>query len=815
MSVFLSLKPLPLALAVSLAAPLWLSMDEALAQPASASPSASASATAPSYRFDLPAQALSRSLTQIADIGQVSLSVGAALVRDLQAPAVQGDLTVQQAWQQALSGTQLAVRQTRSGVWTVERLASDEVAALEAVTVQGVRDGVTEGTGSYTTGSMNTATPLSLSIRETPQSVSVVTRERMTDAGMTSVEDALAFTTGMTVMATGGERNTYSARGFGASNLQIDGLTVNQDADTLGSASLAMYDRIEIVRGATGLLEGAGNPSASINLVRKRPTATWQTSVTAALGRWDDYSGIVDTGGPLNESGTLRGRAVASMQDADTFTKGYRHERKLFYGIVEADLTDRTLLTLGGYYNKEDSPGADWNGLPTKLDGSFYDFDRSVRASPTWTYWNKKNANVFGELKHTFDNDWVVSLKGQYLDGKLDMLGTSLLARSAADTFTYNVGQYRYHHKQTSLDLRATGPFALLGRTHQFAVGVNYRRRIDSDGPGGWPASYGYDFDPMNWQDTVDPPMPAMNWLWSRDVAVKEYGAYFTAKFNLMEKLNLFAGGRFSWYDLDQTLRSGTYLGKTAYDAKAEVTPYAALTYDVFDQHTVYGSVTGIYRPQNYVSSSGALLDPVEGTNYELGIKGEYLGGRLNASLAVFQINQSNLPESLPLSQCLSGQSCYSAVGEVRSRGIELEVSGNISEAWSLFAGYSYQKAEYRKDSINGKAGDAYGTTTPRQILTLSTVYKLPGVLADWRVGASARFQSAVYNQVSGYAAVRQGGYGIVNAMIGYSPNPQLDVRLNLNNLFDRYYYRAVGYPDNANLLGEPRSFMLTAQYKF
>lgn len=348
MSAFLLLKPLPLALAVSLAASCWPVTKQALAQPITLT---SDREQAQLYDFNLPVQPLGRSLTQIAGQAQLSLSVGADLVRGVQAPAIQGRLTIQHAWRRALAGTGLAVRQTASGAWTLVKEAPGEVLALETLTVRGARDGVTEGTGAYTTSSMSTATPLSLSMRETPQSVSVVTRERMTDGGMTTVEDALAFTTGLIVQATGGERNSYSARGFGAANIQVDGLAIDHDADTVGSASLAMYDRIEVVRGATGLLEGSGNPSASVNLVRKRPTAQWQTTMTAALGRWDDYAGSVDTGGPLNAAGTLRGRAVAYLQDADTFTKGYRHERKLFYGILEADLSESTLLTLGGYYN--------------------------------------------------------------------------------------------------------------------------------------------------------------------------------------------------------------------------------------------------------------------------------------------------------------------------------------------------------------------------------------------------------------------------------------------------------------------------------
>jgi hypothetical protein len=118
------------------------------------------------------------------------------------------------------------------------------------------------------------------------------------------------------------------------------------------------------------------------------------------------------------------------------------------------------MLTLGGYYNREKSPGADWNGLPTRPDGSFYDFDRFVRSSPSWTYWNKANTNVFGEIKHELDNDWVIKVKGSYLDAKMDMLGASLYRLDpASDELQYNIGKYDYHHKQTAFDVNAQGKF--------------------------------------------------------------------------------------------------------------------------------------------------------------------------------------------------------------------------------------------------------------------------------------------------------------------------------------------------------------------
>lgn len=771
-------------------------------------------------KFSVPAGNLDRALTRFGIESGVQVLYNSALTKGRKSTGVTGRLSSERALSQILSGTGLTYRFTGKTSVTISdsnfsaatNARPDDSLLLETITVQG-QGATTEGTGSYTTGSMSTATPLNLSIKETPQSVSVVTRERLNDNAMRTVEEAVNYTTGMTIMSTASERDTYSSRGFDVSNIMVDGLAISHDYDTIGSGTLDMYDRVEIVRGATGLLEGAGNPSASINLVRKRPTDTFQGSVTGSYGRWNNYIGTLDVGGPLNEAKTLRGRFVTTLRDSDTFTSGNSRERQLFYGILEADVTESTTITLGGHYNKENNPGADWNGVPLQADGTPYDVDRSFRGSPYWSYWNKENINIFGEVAHTLDNDWKVTLKGSYLDSTLDMAGTALWSRDANDRFTYFAGKYHYEHEQTSLDARATGPLEIFGREHQLAIGANYRRLVQNDGPGGSGVISNYSFDPANWQDSADIPEPDWNLSWYQQRKITQYGAYATAKISLADPLNLFVGGRINWYDYENIPTGWT---STSYEEKAKLTPYAALSYDIDQNHTVYGSVTGIFNPQEYYSASGGLLDPVEGTNYEVGVKGEYFGGRLNASLALFQINQTNLPDALPLTSCSNSvASCYAAAGEVRSRGVEVELSGNVTDNWRIFAGYAYVSAEYLEDSEGGLAGDRYGTQTPRHLVTLSTVYTFDGQLEGWRLGVSARIQSKTENTLSGYPTVHQAGYGVVNLMAGYSPNENLDFQFNVYNVFDKHYFRSINYPDSANLIGEPRSFLLTAKYKF
>ena len=194
---------------------------------------------------------------------------------------------------------------------------------------------------------------------------------------------------------------------------------------------------------------GSGNPSGTLNLVRKRPTVEPQVSFTAGAGTWDNYRGEIDASSKLNESGSIRGRIVAAYQDKDSFIDAYSSKRQLLYGITEFDLTDATTLTLGSYYNREDNPGADWNGLPTHVNGSFLPLHRSARFSPDWTYWDKANKNVFAEIEHRFDSDTPYNLfkvaTSYQLHGDLEKWTVGGAFRTQSSTYTrFDVKQGGY-----------------------------------------------------------------------------------------------------------------------------------------------------------------------------------------------------------------------------------------------------------------------------------------------------------------------------------------------------------------------------------
>ncbi|WP_336335444.1 TonB-dependent siderophore receptor [Pseudomonas putida] len=778
--------------------------------------------------YSIAVQPLESAIAQWSASSGVQLFADGTLTRGKNSNAVNGQYTASAALQQLLLGTGLSFVMAEGNRAYLQQRSDNEMAVqLGATTIQGQGLGMTsEHTGSYTTGVMQTATKLPISLRETPQSVSVITRQRIEDQGMITLSDVVKNTPGLTLNQWGAERPRFNARGFGIENLMFDGVPVAYEEAALSTGSLAMYDRVEIVRGATGLMEGAGLPSGSINLIRKRPTTTPQVNVTASYGSWDNRRFELDAGSALNEQGTLRGRTVLSYQKKDSFVDYSSNERTLLYGVLEADVTDATTVSLGISYSDENNPGADWNGVGTYPDGSFLPISRSDRMSPSWSYWNKESTTVFADVEHRFDNDWKAKGAATYITSEMDMLGTfinsSTVDAQGTPSMTLRGGAYEYDRDQYSFDGYFSGPFELAGRTHSLVVGASHRVSKWDDIGGPILTNGSFDliaFNPITWDpNSVSKPSGIDMTAWDRKQRIEQSGIYTTARFSITDPLTLILGGRVDWYHLEALQHDGGFpYGEADYKAVREVTPYAGLVYDLNDTYSIYASWTRIFQPQSEQTPGGGVLEPIQGTNYEIGLKGEHFDGRLNTSVAIFQVNLENLPDALPSSQCQNAfTSCYTAAGEIRSRGIEFEATGALTENWQISAGYTYNRAERLKASSYSpigtfSSGDRYATNLPENLFKVATTYRLPGDLDQWKVGGAMRTQSRIYSPYG----VKQGGYTIFDLNTAYAVNQHLDLNFNLNNVFDKRYYSTITSPTESNFLGEPRNFMVTARYKF
>ena len=301
--------------------------------------------------FNIVSQSMSAALQEFGRQANMQVLYNPDDVQGKRSNALSGSYSPERAIAAMLNGTGVAYTLKDNSV-TIRNHGGNGSLELGTSTISGQGLGTTtEDTGSYTTGAMQTASKLSLTARETPQSVTVITRQRMDDQNMRSLEDVLKATPGISITKDGPQRPTFYSRGFAVENLMTDGLpndlTHYLSRDMNSSADMAIFDHVEVVRGATGMMQGAGNPSAAINMVRKRPTATPRVTVTGSAGSWDDYRTEIDASNALNESGTLRGRVVAAYQSKGSFQDFVSSERNVFYGITEADLNEDTTFTFG------------------------------------------------------------------------------------------------------------------------------------------------------------------------------------------------------------------------------------------------------------------------------------------------------------------------------------------------------------------------------------------------------------------------------------------------------------------------------------
>jgi outer membrane receptor for ferric coprogen and ferric-rhodotorulic acid len=697
-----------------------------------------------------------------------------------------------------------------------------DATAIDAKGLKG--EATTEGTKSYTTGAMATGTKLPLSIRETPQSVSVITRQRMDDQGMNDLNDVVKFTPGLVINQYGPARQNYSARGFDVDNIMYDGMPTTVSTytqDVISAADMAMYDRVEIVRGATGLMQGAGNPSAAINMVRKRPTATPQASISASAGTWDSYRTEVDVSGPLNEQGSLRGRAVTAYQTTQGFQDYASKERGLFYGITEADLNDATTLTLGASY-QNDNKNENWVGLPDVPGGKDLKLSRSTNYGADWSYWDTTVTTLFGDLEHRLDNGWKVKFAMNKMWGREQMLGTyndCYYNASGCATTSFGAGAYNTVDDHSAYDLSASGPFQLLGREHELVVGSSYREEIfdEHGGSGGLTYTDGSPLGaiaPGAWENT-NTSKPSFDMSgWAQKTDENQIGTYVTTRLNIADPLKVILGARLDWWDRE--IENSSFGVVTSSDHTKEVrhvTRYAGVIYDLNDTYSVYASFTDIFKPQNVYDASGSSLKPIEGENYEIGLKGEYFDGGLNANVALFQIDQMNVgtDDTSSTNPCpwqpTSYDYCQRASGKIRSQGLDLELSGALTDNWQGSASYTYVETKFRQDVDESNEGEYFDKTKPRHLFKLATVYNLPGELQKFRVGADVVSQSATQSE----QGLEQETYAIVGLMAGYKVSEHIDTRVNINNLFDKEYYSGIAF-NNLNY-GAPRNAMFSVKW--
>jgi iron complex outermembrane receptor protein/outer membrane receptor for ferric coprogen and ferric-rhodotorulic acid len=678
---------------------------------------------------------------------------------------------------------------------------------LPAVKASAVsKDPVTEGSGSYAP-SAATIGKGALTLREIPQSVTVITREELDDRNITTIEGALKNVTGVTIQrfdATG-SYTQFIARGYEADSYQQDGLNVAADTNGI-YFDLAAYDRIEVQRGAAALFSGGGEPGITVNMVRKRALATDHTNVGFSYGSWDDKRTEFDVNRSLNESGTLRGRVVGVYQDFDTFMDGIDNNRKqMAYGTLELDLTPSTTVSVGATWQQVQTKLS--RGLPAPGWNQLYTLRPETMLVTSWNFQELESSSLFAELEHRGDDDSLFRFAlrnvrrtndANYLDASPPAANGDMIAMTAAEMERKNTDR--------TADVYYSKPFQAWGLKHNLLVGADYR---ESYADGRWsnaiaaPGTGNLYYWSM---DAIPKPNFNMNAGGPTDSEIRSWGVYSQLRVKPAQDWTLIGGGRYgAWKSTGISFGS-----EVNYDAENKVVPYAAAIYDVTSSISLYSSYTQIYKPQNANTPSGEQIAPRTGKQFELGLKGEAFDKNLQYTLAIYQLEDENR------ALAVTGSSPPASVpnGKARSRGFEADFHGEVTPGWSLSGGYAYLDTELLSATA-AQIGTATSPVSPRHSYNLWTRHKMnvgpvDGVVAGFGLRGSSDFGNGTAPNI-----MKAGGYTLYSLALSAPVNKQFKVGLNVDNLFDKVYWEKVSSPSRQNFYGEPRRITVSLNGSF
>ena len=694
-----------------------------------------------------------------------------------------------------LAGTITAVKAQQP---TAKADQAEDATELEPIVVEGATY-ETEGSGSYSSKLVSVGDKDTRPQREVPQSSTVVTRKRIDDGNFTSLDTVLRKTPGVAVLSNDDGRSSLYSRGFEYDYLYLNGLPTPVSSIYGTQPDMATVDHIEILRGPAGLFGGASEPSGAINMRLKQASDQYKTQVNTIFDSWKGKRVEGDITGPLNQSGSVRGRLVGALSAKDSWTDTVDNKVAVAYGTIAADITDNTTATLSINHRQRDITPV--NGLPTYQDGTLLDLDRSTYTGAKWNNFENNVTDYIAEVEHKFDDGGHAKVSALYSHVDVDFLYAYASGYVLPNGDINGSADTRwlardYTQDSVSLDAHVSKPFELFGQEHNIIAGADYRTTDSSLRTATGTIAGNQNIYDWN-SDIAKPPGklgPAT------DTDLEQWGLYGQLRVKPVDPLTLIGGGRFSWFE--------TTSGSSTSSEKGKFTPYAGVVYDLTDAVSAYGSYTEVFQPQTATDASGNLLDPRSGRQFEVGLKAELLDG-VNASLALFDLTDRNRAISDP-----DNLGSYLGVGEAHLRGVEAELSGKVMENWEVAFGYTYTDTEY-KNTTRAAGSEFY---TPEHMLQLWTKYTFDG-RGDWtdglfvgggiKVFSSFKNISRAVNANTGVAtatAIEAPGYAVVDLQAGYKFSDNVTATLTVNNVFDEKYYERVGGTSVFNFYGEPRS---------
>ncbi len=796
----------------TLTAPLMVQADQVVSSTTKGTPNAD------SRNYNIAKQPLYSALSALAEQAGIQFVYSAEMVKNLTSSGVQGQHTADEALQKVLSGTGISFRRTGQGTVALELNKSakePDATTLKPMTVSGKRNAEAEPQG-YSVSSAFSGTKTDTPIMQTPMNIQVVPKSLMDDQQDINIVDAI------TKNVSGVQRDHGSGDIY--ENFIIRGFQNNGDTyrngllRNFGNYDPANIEQLEVIKGPASMLYGRAQPGGLVNYSTKKGLDTAQYSVQQQFGSYDQYRTTADATGPIDKNGKLRYRLNFSYQDIGSFKQFINNERYFVAPTLSWRPNDRFEANLE-LEHKHEKKVNDWgipsigtHPAPVPLSRSYQD-----SAKPT----TLDNTLVAYDWAFKFNDDW--KLKNRFLWENQDIqyydTGNDGLQ---ADNRTLNrfiiTGPANTETYSTNLDL--TGNFKLLDTKHEVLVGGDYYHNTYDAADN----RYGYyGNDPAFVLPTIDIFNPAYNVVnqatvdaqpfnWNYMRKEERFGTYFQDQITLFDKLHIMGGGRYDWvsYGTGMDFNDGGSfaVAQANYSDQEDqkFSPRVGVLYQPWQWLSLYSSFTQSLGSANGMSFSGHGLKPQEAEQYEAGFKTELFDKRLATTVSFYHLDKTNMTTNDP-----NHPGFQITAGKARSRGIEVDVKGQVTEKLNLVTTYAFTDVRYVK--ANAALLGQRPINVPENQASLWGTYQfterfkagLGGVLVGKRLGDN-------------FTPVELPGYATMDAMAAYTipvGKTRLTTQVNLNNLLDKGYYTGAGYGRNSINTGEPLSVMGSVRLQF
>lgn len=654
------------------------------------------------------------------------------------------------------------------------------------------------------------ATKLETPDIETPQSVSIVTRQQYEEQGATSVRQAVGYTPGVYANQIGASnRFDYIVlRGFSdgsLDNIYLDGLKMMGDTNSHSSLVVEPWflDSIEVVRGPASVLYGRSSPGGIVALNSRKPSFDPGGEIKVFAGNNNQRGAAFDVTGPVDDNDRVAVRLTGMTRYADSQFDPLKEERYALMPSLTWRITDSTRLDLMAYLHR-DPEGGSHSGLPyegtvvphagQKISNTFYE------GEDDYDKYDRRENMVGYNFEHAFDSGWSVRQKLRYLHTKVNL--NQVYAAGWLNDTELNRGYSGSDEKMNAitLDNQLDGSVETGPVNHRLLMGVDYQRRSNNVAGyyGAFPA-----IDAFNPVYGADPDY--ITQYSSEKHKLEQTGIYVQDQMSL-NKWRLTLGGRHDQVkvtnvnklnDTSDTLDQGHYSSR------------AALLY-LFDNGIApYVSYSTAFTPTSFTDENGKILEPMKGKQWEAGLKFEPEGTQTMYSASVFRINQKNIATKEEPTDP------YRSIGEIESEGVELEAVGQLTDSLRLQAAYTYTDIRYKKSSPEEQGKRA--VYAPRNQASAWLSYDVKsGPLDGLTVGSGVRY-------VNGITSDRQNthtlpSYTLVDLAVGYDLSKVglkgLSAQVNVNNLTDKSYIAACNSLSYC-YFGAERSIVGSLSYKF